>query len=555
MGFEIIRPGPGRLIRALIDQLKIIETINNTVRWDPAQWNLSPGELIASLIIAFFNKRRALYKVREFYQRQDLELLFGRKDLTADDFNDDCLGRSLDRLEETDFSKIYGLIIFEARKIHQLQMKCCHADTTSLMVYGEYEDPDQELVEYGFSKDHRSDLKQVKSGLCVDSEGIPIYGEPINGNVDDKTWNQELLKKFKEVIIKEFDMLLVADSQLVTTENLMLIRKELIRFISRFPDTFNLCDELKEQAWRNNVWQEIGLLSKHSKAASYRIQELPGEIDDWNYRFIVVNSSSLDKRKEKTLQRLITDEKERLERAVRELGKRTFACRPDAEMAVKSWVAKEAPKYHQFEVTVSEEELPVKRSQRGRPRQDEPRVTAEKAFRLGLRILGRNEAAIQRLYDHARTFVLISNDPNLSGMEILQNYKNQYKVEQRFGFLKDPYYVGPLFMKKEDRLKGLHHVLLLTLLVYSLFERKARLSLAAEGKPFHVAGSYRTFTPKAKTLLEYLDDLHIARIAGPNGTYRELPDNVCPKAKRLVALSGFSIDIYTTPPIPSWRFG
>lgn len=27
MDFKIIRPGPGRLIRALIDELKIIETI------------------------------------------------------------------------------------------------------------------------------------------------------------------------------------------------------------------------------------------------------------------------------------------------------------------------------------------------------------------------------------------------------------------------------------------------------------------------------------------------------------------------------------------------
>ena len=32
MDFEIIRPGPGRLIRALIDELKIIETVNNMVR-------------------------------------------------------------------------------------------------------------------------------------------------------------------------------------------------------------------------------------------------------------------------------------------------------------------------------------------------------------------------------------------------------------------------------------------------------------------------------------------------------------------------------------------
>lgn len=182
MDFKIIRPGPGRLIRALIDELKIIETINNTVRWDPKQWKITPGELITALIISFFCERHALYKVRDFYKHQDLELLFGRKDLSADDFNDDCLARALERLEDTEFHKLYGLILVNLRQVYQFQSKCCHADTTSMVVFGDYDDPGQTLVDYGFSKDKRFDLKQIKSGLCVNSDGFPIYGEPVNGN-------------------------------------------------------------------------------------------------------------------------------------------------------------------------------------------------------------------------------------------------------------------------------------------------------------------------------------------------------------------------------------
>ena len=216
MDFEIIRPGPGRLIRALIDELQIIETINNQVRWDPKQWKISPGELIAALIITFFCQRHALYKVCDFYKHQDLDLLFGRKDLCANDFNDDCLARSLDRLEESEFHKLYGLILV---------------------------------------KDKRFDLKQIKSGLCVNSDGFPIHGEPINGNKDDKTWSGELLTKFKKVVNDELTQILVADSALITIKNLKIMYEKGILFISRLPDNFGSSEELKLRAWRENNWQ------------------------------------------------------------------------------------------------------------------------------------------------------------------------------------------------------------------------------------------------------------------------------------------------------------
>lgn len=167
-----------------------------------------------------------------------------------------------------------------------------------------------------------------------------------------------------------------------------------------------------------------------------------------------------------------------------------------------------------------------------------------------MRISGRNEIVIQKNYDLARTFILITSAPEIPAVEILRDYKDQYKVEQRFGFLKDPYYVGPLFLKKENRIKGLHHVLLLTLLIYCLFERRARLNLKAENEPFLVAGSYKTFTPTGMTLLENLDELHIAWIFTSDQVHRELPKNIDTKALRILRLVGYDVNIYVTPPTP-----
>jgi hypothetical protein len=107
-----------------------------------------------------------------------------------------------------------------------------------------------------------------------------------------------------------------------------------------------------------------------------------------------------------------------------------------------------------------------------------------------------------------------------------------------------------VFLKKENRIKGLHHVLLLTLLVYCLFERRVRLNLKAEGQPFHVADSYKTYTPTGVTLLENLDELHIAWVFTPGQIQRELPKNISAKALLILRLVGYDAEIYVTPLTP-----
>lgn len=144
-------------------------------------------------------------------------------------------------------------------------------------------------------------------------------------------------------------------------------------------------------------------------------------------------------------------------------------------------------------------------------------------------------------------------EEHASSRELLQHYKDQHKVERGFTFLKNPYYVGPVFLKKPERIEASSHVFLLTLLVYSIFERRVRLGLREEGEPFHVADSYRTFTPTGKTVLEPMDELHIATFFEQGGAVRKIPDNVSEKVLRILRLCGFTIEIYVSPPKPVLR--
>ena len=133
-------------------------------------------------------------------------------------------------------------------------------------------------------------------------------------------------------------------------------------------------------------------------------------------------------------------------------------------------------------------------------------------------------------------FVLFCSAPELTPSETLRAYKEQSAVENRFRFLKDPYFVGPVNLKLPHRVQALGYVRLMTLLVYSLFEWSIREGLKRENEPFHVAGSYRTFRPRGETVLPELDDIAIVTLRSPEGTIRQLPSNYSRRAERIVRL-------------------
>lgn len=554
MDFEVIQPGPGRLIRAMMDEIDLIPIINSTVRWDETQWNLSPGELIAAMLISCFCRRQALYKLEKFYQYQDLELLFGRNDICGNDFTDDSLGRALDRFAEQQ-EKILGTIILKAREIHRLVYDIIHTDTTSVTVYGEYDFPDVEepLIALGFSKAHRPDLKQYMIGLIVNSDGVPMFGKPLKGNMSDKDWNSEVFTAFHAGLADYAFSIMVADSQAITTENLKLAKG--IAFISRLPNTFALCEQLKQKAWANNAWIELGQLAQAKQSATYRIQGFMDQIDGKDYRFVVVHSSSLDKAKKKSIQKGIANELEQLKKEFAKLEKIEFACEPDARLAFEQLLKTVRPKYHSTTMIVVPQEVVQKRARRGRPSAGSMpdcktvwRVVCQAELDL---------AAVAQAYDNARTFVLISSVSNerASDAELLKIYKDQPKIERRFKFLKDPYYVGATLFKKPERIEAFNYVLLLALLLYSLLERRVRQSLLADKEPFHVAGSYKTYRPSGKTILEALDYITIGIFRDSSGYRREIPANIERALSRLVNLAGFDIKMYVTPPCPVSRDG
>ncbi len=193
-----------------------------------------------------------MYQLDEFYEHMDIENLFGRG-ISLDDLTDYNMARALDKLADRGPQEVFSTICLRAICHEQISLKYLHSDTISISVYGAYEDDDgnEFIITHGHSKQKRPDLKQFLHGLSVTPEKVPVLAEVKSGNTSDKTWNfsfiEKLVKTLKPGILK--DIIYVADSSLITEDNLQQIDKYDLKFISRLPGNFALEKELKNKAW------------------------------------------------------------------------------------------------------------------------------------------------------------------------------------------------------------------------------------------------------------------------------------------------------------------
>lgn len=542
---QIIHARSSSVIAHFCDSLNVVGHINERVSWDPQRTDMSPGEAIKALVINLLVKRKPLYRVGEFYEKMDIENLFG-KAWSPEDFNDDKLGRALEKLAKSDLPGIYHAIAWEALEKEGILLDQAHIDTTSFSLQGIYETPDSEdsplKIEHGYSKDLRPDLKQLMFGLGS-VEGVPLFTDVMNGKTSDKTWNGTIALRMEELLPKEAlqEMVTIVDSAMVTEDNLNIYGDR--PFISRFPENFKLCKELKEQAYRNEAdWVHVGPLNDKKDAATYRIQGVEEELYGRDYRFTIVHSSTLDRRKQKKIDKQIKDEQSKGEKSIREWGKVEYHCREDADARLAECL-KMPLKFHRLEGMVVQKEQIKRRP--GRPSKTEKPPT--KTFYVCEFTLVRDEEQIQKQRDMESTFVLISNasrDKVPSCLGLLRRYKSQIEVENLFRALKHPYFVHGVFLKNEARILGLCYVLVIGLLIYALIQRRVRIKIAEEDKPLRLYGK-KFYRPTGKTILEQFDYVSVIEFKGTSFTdEKRMMSNINETTQLILQWLGLDESIY-----------
>ena len=183
--------------------------------------------------------------------------------ITAEQLHDDCLGRTLDWLYAHDPTALFAGIAHQARHRFGIAVHQVHVDTTSFAVSGEYEadlDAHTIAVTYGYSRDHRADLKQWMLALATTRQGdVPLFCQALDGNANDKVSLLAVVEALADQLRSadtegaEQRPVFVADSGLYSADNVSRLTAAGVRWISRVPDTSTQAHAaltIADDAWR-----------------------------------------------------------------------------------------------------------------------------------------------------------------------------------------------------------------------------------------------------------------------------------------------------------------
>ena len=508
------------IVKAYAIKIGLVEIINELI---PSQMDVDPGTIFLGMVMDTLSGRTPLYRLDEFFKDQDTALLLGKR-VNPAVFSDYNVGRVIDKAYEIGSIKLFTAIAKNAVDVFDVSTRHGSFDTTSVSVFGDYdlysEDAESSILKitHGHSKDHRPDLKQfLVSMLCVD-RNVPVFGKTEDGNGSDKTINNEILtsisKRMASHGLQPGAFIYIADSAVVTQKNLLAIGDSIL-FISRLPASYKECLRVIEEAIEKDQWQNLGILSDTKAtvkrpAAHYKAYESEVELHGKKYRAVVIHSSAHDKRRQKRIDRELKADRKALEDQCKQIYKKDFFCLTDVQAAQEE-LSKTKCKYYVLNTQI--EQRP--RYKRGRPTGG---IKEVKQMRYGLlATITEDETAVSKLRQQAGCFVMLTNVPKdgeerYDSKEILKAYKDQYGIEQNFGFLKDPVIVNSIFLKRPERIEVLGLVLLLSLLIWRLIEREMRQYVESEKRDLPGWKKRRTTRPTTFMLMTNFQRIMIIKI-------------------------------------------
>ena len=139
--------------------------------------------------------------------------------------------------------------------------------------------------------------------------------------------------------------------------------------------------------------------------------------------------------------------------------------------------------------------------------------------------------------------VILDTLTGRSPYDILRAYKDQYGIEQNFGFLKNTPIVNSIFLKKAERIEVLALVLLISLLIWRLLEYNMRRYASENGKDLPGWKRRRTNKPTAFMLMTRFQYLLILKI----GKHRQIARPLSKIQLEYLNALGLKQNIFTIP--------
>lgn len=433
--------------------------------------------------------REPLYGVADWGVRQAPDLL-GLTPQQIEGFNDDRIGRCLDRLFDADCGAVALPVAAATVREFQVSLDELHNDSTTVTFHGANVDAEEEqlvrgrrtpAITWGHNKDHRPDLKQVLYILTVTADGaVPVQFRVESGNTVDDQTHQTTWDLLCQLSGRR-DFLYVADSKLATRENMAYIHQRGGRFVTILPRTraenekFRQMLTREEVTWRDlwNKTDEDGTVCDRYSVCDQPMLSSEGYRVIWYHSTLKAESDALFRgaQLERTLQNLSVLRQKLLSPRTR------YRTQGRVAEAVERILSERGVKHLvQVQVNTCEQEE-FRQATRGRPG-SRTRYVRKVTTRFDLSSTV-NQPALELERRGDGVFPLVTNVFDASERDALWSYKKQQVIEKRFSQLKTDFVVAPMHLQSASRIAAFLCVYFLALLVESLLERELRQAMKA----------------------------------------------------------------------------
>ncbi|NJL42007.1 MAG: IS1634 family transposase [Leptolyngbyaceae cyanobacterium SM1_4_3] len=473
------------------------------------------------------------------------------------DWSDDRLEGTLRYLsDDEDWRQFEAALTQRQIQVYDLRRERVRLDSTS--VSGFWSASEDGLFQRGHSKDHRPDLCQLKLMLAsLDPLGLPIASEIVAGNAADDPLYAPAVQQVRQTLNTN-GLLFVGDCKMGSLST---------RYLIASGGDYYLCPLSKTQVNEAQMQDYLSLVvsqqvelesidydyanGKTAEIAKGYEQEhechieIDGENRTWMERRLIVYSIAQGNAQKQALQIRIAQAQSELA-ALNQPGR---GKKPWSDLASLTQATERVMAKHRvtglFALNYCEQVTPVtQRKYRDRPAQVVEQRRFQVDFTLAL-------SAVEQQMQQFGWRVYATNHPQaqLSLSQAVGVYRQEYLIEHQFGRLKGhPLSLKPMFLQREDHIKGLMRLLSIGLQLLTLVEFQVRRALAQQQA--ELAGLYAgnpkrsTAQPTAERLLASFKEITLVLIHVKGEVYADLtPLN--PLQQRVLQLMNFPTEIYT----------
>jgi len=515
-------------------------------RWCGDGGHVPVSKVLEAYIHCRFNSDKPVpvSRFQEWVAKSYVPYLVG---VPADKLNEDRLGDVLEAVGPR-AEAMWLEIIANAHRKFKLDLSYIINDTSSFYFEGEY--THSEFVRYGYSRDNRSDCKQINVNLNIAAQdSIPLLYSHLAGNTSDSATtvpNSGQLRKLFEILGEgSRKLIVIADRGLFTRQAIHHYKKAGTGFIGCLRDT---CDERDAIEAVSTDELRASPLAYCAERTKHRSDAKKSEELYFGVRRTITLSKFTDQTTKVAYPSIEVDGLVVLAEGKRRLDSQK---REDQLSKVESRLEDisgclnngKYKKYHYADAQVRKalgKYAAVKEMF-----EHQLMVSQDNVLSLAWK---RKDDVIKRAAAQDGKYIIFTSESNLTNDELLSHFKSRDKVEKRVECLKGPVTVRPIYLHKDERILGLLFSTMAALLIFGLTEMQARRN----GKKLTGNEVQILFHDFAASVLTFDDGSQAVAIPRGNKWQRQLHELLGVQVAPLQQVSAEQCLHLTSPPPCPW---